>query len=51
LPLPKNLQMIIRFGYGSPTAATPRRPVSEVLRYAGQPDERGALLEPSLPSR
>jgi nitroreductase len=50
-PLPKNLQMIIRFGYGSPTAATPRRPVSEVLRRAGQPRERGALLEPSPRSR
>ena len=46
-PLPKNLQMIIRFGYGSPTAATPRRPVSEVLRHAGQPGERGALVEHS----
>jgi nitroreductase len=45
-PLPKNLQMIIRFGYGPPTAATPRRPVSEVQRHAGQPHERGALVEP-----
>jgi nitroreductase len=43
-PLPANLQMIIRFGYGSPTAATPRRPLSEVLGHADKPRRHRAAL-------
>ncbi len=44
-PLPANLQMIIRFGYGPAAAATPRRQLPDVLQHAGKPRRRAALVD------
>ncbi|MFC5639931.1 Acg family FMN-binding oxidoreductase [Kitasatospora cinereorecta] len=35
---PGHVQMVVRVGYGPPGAATPRRPVSEILDLAGLPE-------------
>ncbi len=44
--LPANLQMIMRFGYGTHVTATPRRRRDDVLRHDCEPRcGRGALVE------